>query len=149
MANIEIVSDAANASIFNGIAKLKENTKYGVQKALFKIGKDLQDIFRSQIISKNKTGKLYIRRDRLGRGKRHQASAAGESPANRTGNYRKSVGFNVSGSSELRFGNSAEYAGFLEVGTSRMKARPGLCNAIKENERNTLRELSDGITKAI
>lgn len=147
MASIEIIDAAGNSRIIESINNLSKNTRRGIDLSLFKIGKDLQKTFNEQVLSKNKTGRIYkIRRN--GVSKNHQSSAAGESPANISGFYRKSIGYNVS-SSELRFGNSAEYAGYLELGTSRMKARPGLGNAVKVNERNILRDLTDGILESI
>jgi len=121
---------------------IKANTIFGIERGLFRLGKDLITSFKSEI-KKTKSGKLY----RSG-GRRIRASAPGQSPATRTGNYRRSVGYKISGNT-MRFGNSADYAGFLETGTSRMKPRPGLGNAIKANERNALRSLASAVSEAV
>lgn len=145
MPRMEIIDGAGNKHAIEIVGNLKARTEFGVQRALFRSGRDILTTFRQQVLAKNKTGRIYIRKDRLGRKRKHQASASGESPANRTGFYRKSAGFNVDGSSQLIFGDSAPYAGFLELGTSRMKKRPGLGNAVKSNERNIMRNMVDGI----
>lgn len=125
-------------------------TLRAIEKSYFVIGRQLVKIFNRQVLDKSqKTGNIYIRKDRLGRRRRHQASAEGESPANRTGNYRKSVGFKVQGDKQLIFGNAATYAGFLEIGTKRMKPRPGLGNAVTEAHRDILREFTSEISAQI
>ena len=146
---LDIISANGNRKTFESAEQLVANTKFGIQKALYRTGKELIGSFNQQVLAKNKTGRLYIRKDSIGRRRRHIASAEGESPANRTGAYRRAVGFRVNGSDELIFGNSAEYSGFLELGTSRMKARPGLGNSVQENERNILRNLSGDIREAL
>ncbi len=147
---IEIIDAEGNKKFIRSATRIKFNTDFGIQKALFNAGKDLRDTFNQQILDKStKTGRIYIIHDRLGRKRRHQASASGESPANLSGNYRRSIGFNVNGSNELRFGNSAKYAGFLELGTSRMLKRPGLGNAVDANERNIIRHLTGEINDAL
>ena len=146
---LEITDATGNKKSIDSLKNITANTNFGVQKALYKSGKDIHATFNQEVLAKNKTGRIYIKRDRLGRKRKHQASASGESPANQTGNYRKSAGFHVNGSNELIFGAAAEYAGFLELGTSRMEKRPGLGNAISANERNIIRDLTGEIQDAI
>ena len=135
-----------NAISFRSIVDLGKNTKAGIRATFFEVGKDLMTTFNQQVLAKNKGGRLYIRVDKAGRRRRHIASAAGQSPANRTGFYRRSAGY-LNQTTQLLFGASAPYAGFLEVGTLHMKARPGLGNAVAKNERNILRDLNDGIIR--
>jgi len=125
---------------FESMHNIEANTKFGFQRGLFRLGKDLIQSFNRET-KKRKTGKLY----RVpGRRRRVRASAAGESPAVRTGKYKKAVGYKISGVT-MRFGNSAKYAGRLETGTTRMDKRPGLANSIKDNQRNGLLAMSDSI----
>lgn len=129
---------------FESAVNIEANTTFGVELGLFRLGKDLIQSFNDQT-KKRKSGKLY----RVpGRRRRVRASSPGQSPAVRTGKYKKSVGYKIWGNT-MRFGNTAEYSGFLETGTSRMKARPGLGNAIKDNQRNGLLSLSDSIKAEI
>lgn len=146
---LDIIEPSGNKRALESARNIAANTRFGIEKAWWRAGKDLIKEFNTQVLAKNKTGRLYIRRTRGGTRRKHIASAPGETPANRTGNYRKSIGFNVRSSKELVFGNSAEYAGFLELGTSRMKKRPGLGNAMKATERNIIRNLSTEISEAI
>ncbi len=118
------------------------NTRRGIEKAWWRSGKDIQGEFNRQVLDKgSKTGRIYIRRDKAGRRRKHQASAPGQTPANRTGRYRKDFGFVVRGWHELTVGNAAPYAGYLEEGTSRMRKRPGLGNSIAATERDVMRNL--------
>lgn len=144
---VDIVGDtsAQADAFFNSSENIAANTRFGVEKALWQSGKDVLQEFSRQVLAKDKRGTLYIRRDRLGRGRRHRASAPGQTPANRTGNYRKSRDFSVDGAHQLAVGLRAEYAGYLEIGTSRMKARPGMANSIQASRRNILRNLSTNI----
>jgi len=73
-----------------------------------------------------------------GRRVRHQASAPGEAPANRSGNLIKKHRYEVQGFRFMEFGNDAEYAKFLEVGTRKMKHRRFLLRSIQKNWRNAL-----------
>ena len=142
---LRIIDTRGNERAFKSLGRLKYNTDYGIQKALFESGKDLRDTLNRQVLSKNKTGVVYIRRNKAGARRRHQSSAEGESAANRTGNFRRSTGFYVNGSNELIFGNAAKYGGFLELGTSKMKPRPSLGNSVASNERNLIRNFVTGI----
>ena len=137
---LKIIGSDSNMKAFNSMANIDANTKFGIERGLFRLGKDLIKSFNAET-KKRKSGNLYRT---PGRRRRVRASAPGQSPAVRTGKYKKAVGYKISGST-MRFGNSVEYAGFLETGTSRMKARPGLGNAIKDNQRNGLLAMSDSI----
>ena len=141
---LKIIPSDSNMKAFESATNIEANTKFGIERGLFRLGKDLIQSFNQQT-KERKSGKLY----RVpGRRRRVRASAPGESPAVRTGKYKKAVGYKISGTT-MRFGNSVEYAGFLETGTSRMKARPGLGNSIKDNQRNGLLSLSDSIKAEI
>lgn len=146
---LDIVDSTGNVRSLESVENIAASTRFGVERALWRSGKDLQAEFNRQVLAKDKTGRLYIRRNRAGARRQHRASAPGQTPANRTGNYRKSIGFTVDGAHQLTFGNSAEYAGFLEVGTSRMQARPGLGNTVKAGERDIIRNLAGAIEEAI
>jgi len=143
--NVDIVSPEGNKRSFKSVESIAANTAFGIEKAFYFVGKNLMSEFSRQVLEKNKTGRIYIRRTRSGAKRRHRASAPGETPANRTGTYRKGIGFKVQGAKQLVFGNDVEYAGFLESGTSRMKPRPGLSNTIKASERDIIRNLSSEI----
>lgn len=135
---IRLTESAANQKVFLQIDQLEQRSERGIRQGFFKLGSRLTQELRQELLKKNKRGRVYIRKDRAGRRRRHRASAAGQTPANRTGNYRKNVGYQIRGSQQLEFGvrNGAEYAKFLEDGTSRMAARPGIGNAVKATARD-------------
>ena len=151
MPSIEIVNPAGGRRFFESVDNLAARTHFGIEKAMWKSGKDVIGEFNKQVLAKDKTGRIYIRRNKAGSRRKHQASAAGQTPANRTGFYRKSVGFivNQGTSPQLTIGNSAPYAGFLELGTSRMKARPGLLNSINSSQRDIMRNFTTDILAEI
>ena len=147
---LEIIGASGNARALESAENIADNTTTGIEKAFWRSGKSIQKKFREQVLDKSaKSGLIYIRKDKGGRRRQHQASAEGESPANRTGFYRRSASFIVRGSKELVFGNSAPYSGFLESGTRRMESRPGLANAVKASERNIIRNFATEIEEQI
>jgi len=146
---LDIIDASGNKTSIESAENIADSTITGIEKALWRSGKTLMKKFSEQVLDKSmKTGIIYIRKDRLGRRRRHQASAAGETPANRSGFYRRSSGFIMQGT-QLAFGNSAPYAGFLETGTSRMAARPGLGNAVRASERDIIRNFATEINDEI
>lgn len=133
MALFTISEDKNNKTTFLITSKMPANSKTGMRHGLYQYGNVLRREVREQIKSKDKSGRVYIiqRRDRRFR---HRSSAPGETPANITGKLRNSVDFNVSGSTEMKFGydDSVDYGRHLELGSSKIKPRPGLLNAIKK-----------------
>lgn len=82
------------------------------------------------ILSPPKSGRIYRRR-----GVAHRASAPGEAPANDTGrlvNSRRIELFPERLRARLTF--STSYAALLELGTSRMEARPFARRSLLETE---------------
>lgn len=128
---------------------LEPRTRFGIEKALWRLGKDIHTEFRKQVIAKDKTGRIYVFRTKSGARRRHRASAPGETPANRTGLYRKKFNFNVARADLLEVTDDAPYAGYLEEGTRIMKRRPGLGNAVKATQRDGLRNLSNSVRDSI
>lgn len=123
----------------------------GVRQAWFKAGRILLTQVKKDINHKPKSGRLY----RLRKGKRwvnHRASAPGETPANFSGTYRNSMGFQIQGWRRMEFGSrsgSAPYARYLETGTSRMKARPGIGNALSVQQNRVRSEIDNAIRGAL
>ena len=146
---LKLISPSGNELAFTSLENIADNTRFGLERAHYRSGKTIIKKFNEQVLAKNKTGIIYIRKDSIGRRRRHQAAADGESPANRTGFYRKSGGFIVSGPKQLVIGDSAPYAGFLETGTKRMGAKPGLLNAIRSSEKDILNSYTAEIQDAL
>lgn len=151
---LDFILPGKNNSFTVSIENVAARTRFGIEKGLWRSGKDIQKTFNQQVLSKDKTGRLYIiRRGRVRR--RHRASAPGESPANLSGLYRRSFGFSVDRSDQLTVGVTAPYGEWLELGTKKkdgsvlMAARPGLLNAVESSERDIILNLSGGIQEEI
>jgi hypothetical protein len=135
----------------NNLGKLM---KAGVEFASWTSARGLQSATSREILRKPKGGRTYIRRDRLGRRRRHVASAPGETHANMTGRLRRSLSFRVNGL-ELEFGygvtkgDAPEYAAAIEFGSKRIKSRPSLRNGIKSQRRNIANNIEREILGAL
>lgn len=123
------------------ISRLGELTRSGVEFGAYTSAKELVKTTSAEILKKPKGGRVYVRRDRAGRRRRHIASAPGETHANMTGRLRRSLSFKVN-PRQIEFGygvdknDAPEYAEFVEFGTRRAAARPSLQNGIKSERRN-------------
>ena len=67
---------------------------------------------------------------------------------------RRSLSFQLRGSSEIEFGygvssgkEAPDYARFVEFGTTKMKARPSLLNALNAEQGNMTQHFVSGIDK--
>lgn len=117
----------------------------GIEQAFFEIGTETVREVRRLIKSGPKTGRIY-----RFRGRPHQASAPGEAPANRSGRLLRSSDYKVSGSYQMRVGETVDYAKFLEEGVrGRMAPRPHLLKAVNNQARDTENSLLEHGLKAI
>ncbi len=121
--------DVNNKRVMVQLGEMDDRTRKGIRQFWFALGKSLITSFNKAVLAKPRSGRTYLVRKR-----KHTASRPGETAANLTGNYRKAIDYQLRGAMEMDFGNRAEYGGYLENGTKRMKPRPGLKNAIDENE---------------
>ena len=129
-----------NREIFLSLENIEENTRRGIRAGFFRLGPLLRDELRKEVIKKNKTGRIYpAGKTKTGRQRRHRASAPGETPANRTGNYRRNIGYQLHGSERMEFGvrDGAPYAEILE--NKDKLDRPGIGNAVKAKEKDAQR----------
>lgn len=124
--------------LLNADKQLPRNTR----KGLYFVGKKLKSTANKNILKK-KNGRTYKYK-----GRRYKASVAGESWANRSGEARRGINYKVSGSKKLSFGNSVDYAKFLEFGTRKMARRPAHLIAIKQNNRNIIKIIESNIDKS-
>lgn len=142
----EFKADPRNLKVVIKIQKQAGDQKKAIRKAFYEIGKRLVAATNKAILKKPKHGKTYIIK-----GRKHTASAPGEAPANLTGNLRKSLDFEVRGSSQMLFGvqesfgnrksgqNGVIYGRALELGYQprNLAARSYLIASIRENQKNT------------
>ncbi len=132
---LKFIPDHSNRVVDVQIDEITMRTRRGIRQFWFALGKSLLKSFNKSVLAKPRSGRVYRYKKR-----RHVASRKGESPANRSGNYRRSAGYQLRGAMEMKFGADAPYAGFLENGTSKMAERPGLGNAVRDTEGESLRD---------
>lgn len=163
--------DPGNERVFAQVTLLQSLTRTSIRQAFYAIGKDLKDTSQELILSGPKTGRIYKKSAKIftiknaqggsyrystGVRNNHQASAPGQAPANLSGNLRKSIGYDIRGGEQLEFGsrnmvpmggkadqNVAAYARRLELGDSKMGARPYLRPAFAANQANITEHFID------
>lgn len=150
----KFIPDKKNRRVELHIRNLREMTVRGIRQGFFRLGSALKVELNAEVLKKDKKGRVYIVRTRggqrgIGKKRRHRSSAAGQTPANLTGNYRRSIGYQIHGSDKLEFGirEEAPYAKFLESGTSRMQARPGLGNTVTKFQGQADEYFTDSLQK--
>ena len=120
----------------------------GIKQGLLDVGPELMREVKRRIQYPPKTGRVYI----IG-GKRHQASAPGEAPANLTGNLVRSVRYTVPSDNRLVIGEvkSAPYAKYLEKGSpgGKILPRPHLKPAVANKAREIEQAIQRGVFKEI
>jgi hypothetical protein len=156
---VNIQSDRKNREVFAQIDNIKAATERGVRRGFFRAGAIIVKEARRSIIKGPKTGRVY---KISGRRRKHRSSAPGEPPANLTGQLQKSTGFLISGSSEMKIGaggadgiihahasKNVKYARRLELGDSKVKARPYLIRAIENKQKDTELAFENGIKELL
>ena len=156
---VEALENPGNFKVYVKLRGIERLTKRATRQGMFLWARDLKATANAAILAKDKVGRIYIRRDSLGRRRRHRASAPGQSHANLTGALRKSIGWTVTGSDRLVFGygvsgrDTPNYDVFVEFGTKgriseskdiaavgprqfRMAPRPSIQNAIEKTTSN-------------
>jgi len=111
----------------------QKGVKQGLRMGAYISGKQLTKFLKDEMTKKGRSGRRYLIYRGLGgrllkKASLHQASSSSEYPAVISGNFRKSIDFEVKGYSQLVFGSGANglaerYAKALEFGTSKMSAR--------------------------
>lgn len=132
--------DPGNRKVLALADNLEWVTMQSIRTGYLMLGRDLKATANREILTGVKTGRVYVRRDKAGRRRRHRASAPGETHANRTGTLRKSLGWKVNGARWLEFGygvdkSAPDYARDVEEGRKNAP-RPTLQNAINATTRN-------------
>ncbi len=153
---VRFISASGNRGVFGKIEGLGALTKKGIRQGMFKSGKSLIARASSEILRKPKSGRTYIIVDRAGRRRRHVASAPGETHANITGETRRSLSYQLHGTSQLEFGygvsqgkTASDWAEELEFGPSgdSKAARPSLQNALRHQTGSTVQHFQAEINK--
>lgn len=118
--------------------------KKALKLALKETGSEVVNKMAKYIFNPPKTGRIYNFR-----GRKHQASAPGESPANRTGRLAKSGDYKVHSYMRMEVGETAPYAGYLEYGTARILPRPHIIRAVNANHRNMVRAIQEHVKREL
>lgn len=79
----------------------------------------------------------------------HTASKAGDAPNTDTGRLVSSLNVTRSGSTEAEVSANVEYAAWLELGTTKMKARPFMTPAVEQERPNYERGLRELTKRAV
>lgn len=116
--------------VFRGL----ENT---VLELLEKAALEAETEMKTSITEGGKSGITYTRNN-----KEHTASAPGQAPANDTGKLASGIIYNRVSDDTHEIKITTEYALALEVGTSRMAARPFIMPAIAKVKRRLKRRLT-------
>lgn len=140
---IEIKEASTNSKNLLKILIAERATNVALTAAWKEAGVIVTNKLRYILRNGPRTGRVYTFR-----GRKHQASAPGEAPATRTGKLANSVGYLASGHDDLQVGEEAEYAGWLEHGTRKMKARPHLQVAVSETQTQVMNTLIQYIGEA-
>jgi len=131
------ITDSSKKVVAN-IDKLPLACINGMRQGLFVVGKFLTKKTSENILRTPKTGRYYKYK-----GRKYQASAVGEFPANRSGDNRRSIQFKVKGKKKMIFGADAPYSKYLE------KSRPFLIRTIRETRGTQKKLLSNQMKRFI
>lgn len=152
---VKFIQVSGNKDVFARIEGTEKLTKRGLRQGMFRSGQTLRASASQEILKGKKTGIIYVRRIKGGRRRRHQSSAPGETHANLTGTLRRSLSFQLRGSKEIEFGygvsagkSAPDYARTIEFGSSKIRARPSLKNALNKEQGNLVQHFLDEIIKA-
>lgn len=139
---ITIKASGRNAKVLLPIEHGQKNTELGIKNGLYDMGVIVRRYLRKEIRRKDtKSGVKYSNLP-------NQSSAAGEFPANQSGDLAKSAGFSVRGTRQMEFGTDTDYAEYLEDGTSKMAARPHVKRTANEKEGEFAQVLQNSIDRA-
>lgn len=130
------------------LSRVNKLTEKSLRQAWFKVGADLKTKANKEILRKPKSGRVYMIRTRSGK-RIHRASPPGDYHANRSGKLRRSLGWKVRGR-DLYFGYgltrpAPDYDDFVELGTSKMAARPSLGNTVDDTRKNVEQHLTNAL----
>ena len=139
-----ITVDPKSRKVLLDIGKHPHKHKKALRLALNEIGSEVVNKMANFIFNPPKTGRIYVYR-----GRPYQASAPGESPANRSGRLAKSGDYRVSSFAEMRVFETVEYAKWLEEGTKKMLPRPHVIRAVNANRRNAVRAIEDHVKREL
>lgn len=138
---IKIIPDEKNKKVEFQLKNIKSNMLKYIRSALFEIGAENTQLIKKYIYAPPKTGRFYRYYYSPGKWRWHQASAPGQSPANRSGFLARSIDYRVHSHFEVELHSTAFYANYLEDGTTKIKPRPYFIRAVNAKRKDNLRSL--------
>ena len=136
------VSYADNVENYLFIDAMSSKMQIGARRGLNTACKNIVKTTKENIKNPPKTGKKYPNL-------RVRSSKAGEYPANQTGKLRRSVGYQLQGTTRAFIGAGAYYAQYLAFGTRKMAKRAFIGTVINENISKTYDNISSEINKEL
>lgn len=138
------MSVSLQISIKGDLGAIGRSIDADIEKLEQELAYRIVDESRALMDSSTPAGRLYrrgsfTRRHSRGLGQRasgpgtriHRASAPGQPPAQDSGKLYRNISVRRTGKGNYRVRFGAEYSGYLEFGTGRMKARPFIIKAIE------------------
>lgn len=143
---IEIKTSKNAKRMLIEISKAPHKHKRALRLALNEIGSEVVNSTANFIFNPPKTGRWYNFN-----GRPYQASAPGESPANRSGRLAKSGDYKVRNFQEMTVGETAYYAKWLEEGTrdGRIKPRPHIIRAVNKHHRDAVNAIREHVQQEL
>lgn len=148
----QLIKGATNKEALRMLININDVIERGLKNGARKAGLTLVAETAREIRRKPKSGKTVFIKIGRGRARRHVTSAPGETFANTTGLWIKTLGYQVLSSDALAFGFGEgngnpppEQAEDLEFGTKKLKARPTVQNGIMMAEETIERHLEDEV----
>ena len=117
-----------------------DNMFRAAEKAVNESANNVAKEMKKSILTGSKSGRQYFIK-----GRRHQSSSPGQPPANSTGQLVRSIKVKKTNNGQ-EVTIDAEYAAFLEYGTSKMRPRPFIFPALMKVKKNLLSKLK-GLVK--
>ena len=115
-----------------------------VAKGTYASAQRIATDYKKSILGGQKTGRVYKRRSVT-----HRASAPGESPASDTGRLVNAIHVVLESSLSSIMRVATKYAMLLEVGTSKMAARPAAVPAMEKNRKWITDRLAEAVRRGI
>lgn len=124
--------------------KFFTNMVEGAKNAVADSGNIVHEEILHLVLDTAKSGRVYDFR-----GGKHQASAPGQPFANMTGNaLLNTKKYEENGGLTARIAGEAEYAAYLELGTSKMEPRPVFIPSISNKKKEIIKAFEEEIGKA-
>jgi hypothetical protein len=125
-------------------AAIQKSVADEVAKGTYACAQQVATEYKKSILQGGKSGRVYKRRSVT-----HQASAPGESPASDTGRLVNAIQVILESSLSSIMKVATKYAMLLEVGTSKMAARPAAVPALEKSRSFIIDRLAEAVRRGI